>query len=243
MTIQFAYINEPPFVSPSVGNWPGGCDGDLAAAVLTRMGIASAHALQVRFADLIPGVAGGRWTFNTALFITPEREALVRFSRPVWALPDGLMVLSGNVVRFGSYEAVAADPLALLGIVAGQVQGTTAMAAGVPDDRIIRFASPDLVVAAVRARTVSAYASVAMAHRGFLAQHPDKRLAFSNLGEAGHAGKAGAAPALGAFSFARDDSGFADDFDQALGAFPGSDAHVAIMARYGFSVRDGIAWG
>jgi polar amino acid transport system substrate-binding protein len=243
MIITFAFIDEPPFVSPSGGAWPEGCDAAVAAAVLKRMGVAAAEARLVTFAELLPGVVARRWSFNTPLFITPERAAQVRFSRPVWALPDGLMTLRSNASRAGTYEAIAADPDATLGVVDGQVQASTARLAGIPDERIVHFPAPEAVVAALLDGAVSAYASVAMAHRGYAERTGDGRVCFSTLGAAEHGGKAGSMPARGAFSFAPDDVSFASDFDAALGSLLGTDAHAEIMARYGFSVRDGVAWG
>jgi polar amino acid transport system substrate-binding protein len=243
MIVTFAFIDEPPFVSPSGKHWPEGCDAAVAAAVLERMGIRSVEARLVTFAELIPGIAARRWSINTPLFMTPDRATQVRFSRPVWALPDGLMTLKGNAASAETYEAVAADPDARLGVVDGQIQALTARSAGIPDERIIRFSSPEAVFAALLNGEVSAYASVAMAHRGYLERTADERVCFSNLGLAEHKGKAGSIPAYGAFSFALDDASFANDFDAALGSFLGTDAHAEIMAQFGFSVRDGIAWG
>jgi polar amino acid transport system substrate-binding protein len=195
------------------------------------------------FADLLPGVARGDWLVNTALFITEERRKLVRFSQPVWALADGLMTRAGELEQFGTYEGIAADPAARLGIVTGQVQAETACGAGIPAGRIIGFVAPETVVAALKHGDVEAYASVAFAHRGFLARHRDPALAFTNLGDARFSGMAGSIPAFGAFSFARENTAFADAFDAALTRFVGSDAHREIMDRHGFTIRDGIAWG
>jgi polar amino acid transport system substrate-binding protein len=241
--IVFAYIDEPPFVSPGGGAWPNGFDAALAARVLKAMGIADATAKLVTFAQLLDGVAAGAWSFNTPLFISDERKKLVRFSQPVWGLADGLMMRSADAARFATYEQVAAADGARLGVVAGQVQAETARRAGIPDERVVGFATPEETVAALRAGAIAAYASVAMAHRGFLARNPDPGLAYSNLIAPEFSGAAGSAPALGAFSFACRPNPFADAFEEALSAFLGSPEHKVLAAKYGFTMANGLAAG
>src|ERR1700754_4071409 len=102
--MRFAYIDEPPFVWPD-GDWPAGCDAELARAVLAKLGVERPEAVLVEVADLLPGLAEGRWDVATPLFVTAERERAVRFSRPVWALRDGLLVRADE--PYESYEAVA----------------------------------------------------------------------------------------------------------------------------------------
>jgi polar amino acid transport system substrate-binding protein len=186
-SVIFAYIDEPPFVAPAETPWPTGCDAEVAALVLDALGIDAPEARLTTFAELLPGVAAGRWTLATALFVTEQRSRLVRFSRPIWALPDGLMTRCDDLSRLGAYEAIAAHATARIGGVRGQVQMQTARTAGVPRARVIGYPTPDAVVAALLNGEVDAYASVATAHRGFLARHPDPRLAISDLGDPQHA--------------------------------------------------------
>ena len=241
--IVFAYIDEPPFVSPGDGAWPDGFDAAVAARVLKAMGIGDATARLVTFAQLLDGVAAGEWNFNTPLFISDERKKLVRFSQPVWGLADGLMMRSADAGKFATYEQVAAAEGARLGVVAGQVQAETARRAGIPDARIVRFATPEETVAALRADAIAAYASVAMAHRGYLERNPDPGLAYSNLMAREFVGLAGSAPALGAFSFAQGANPFANSFDKALSDFLDSPDHRALALSYGFTMSNGLAAG
>ena len=240
-SVIFAYIDEPPFAIPVAGVWPGGCDAELAREVLLIMGVRNARARLVTFAELLDGVAEHRWTFNTGIFISEERKAHVHFSRPIWGLCDGLMTAHGNAARFQTYEQIAADPSARLAVIKGQIQAETAKRAGIPAARIDIFVTPEQAIDALKAGAVSAYASVAMAHRGLIERRWDPALAFSDLGSPEFSGRGGAAPALGAFSCAKDDPGFADALDDALAQFLGSPAHIELMSRYGFRVKNGLA--
>ncbi|HKP26291.1 MAG TPA: hypothetical protein VJV39_20660, partial [Dongiaceae bacterium] len=77
-----------------------------------------------------------------------------------------------------------------------------------------------------------AYASVAMAHRGFLRAWPDAWLAVVDFGADG------AAATEGAYSFAKSNADLRRAFDGALGRFLGSPEHRAVMRRYDFTDAD-----
>ena len=231
MTVVFAYLDEPPFCAPTADG-PIGCDVEVAYAVLRAIGIERIETRLVTFAELLPGVAGGAWQINTPLFITEERARLVDFSRPVWSLADGLMVQAGNPKRLTSYGTLAAPGGARLVVVADQVQEQRALAAGLDPARVLRVATQPEAVAAVRDGRTDAYASVAMAHRGFLRATPDARLAVVDFGAEG------GAVAEGAYSFAKSNADLRRAFDGALQRYLGSPEHRAIMRRYHFSDAD-----
>ncbi len=231
MTVIFAYLDEPPFCAPAADG-PVGCDVEVAFAVLRALGIERIETRRVTFAELLPGVARGEWQINTPLFITEERARLVEFSRPVWSLADGLMVQAGNPKRLTSYRALAAHADAQLVVVADQVQEQRALGAGLDPARVLRVATQPAAVAAVRDGRADAYASVAMAHRGFLRAAPDAGLAVVDFGADG------GAAAEGAYSFAKTNADLRRAFDGALQHFLGTPEHRAIMRRYDFSDAD-----
>lgn len=231
MTVVFAYLDEPPFCAPAADG-PVGCDVEVAFAVLRAIGIERIETRLVTFAELLPGVASGAWHINTPLFVTPGRARLVEFSRPVWSLADGLMVQAGNPKRLTSYRALAVHADARLVVVADQVQEQRALAAGFDAARVLRVATQPEAVAAVRDGRADAYASVAMAHRGFLRSAPDVQLDVVDFG------MEGGAAAEGAYSFAKSNADLRRAFDDALGRFLGSPQHRAIMRRYDFADAD-----
>ncbi len=238
-TVTLAVIDEPPFCFPGPDGQAFGYDVDVARAVLATMGVVELQTRFVAFADLISGVAAGLWRINTPLFVTPERQGLVSFSRGAWALGDGLLVRREDASRLTAYEVLALDDHARLAIVAGQVQEGSAAKAGVPPARILQCASPDEAVAAVRSGRADAYASVARAHRGFLARRPEPALAVvdirSNDG-------CGGLRAIGSYSFAKHDQSFRDGFDAAFAGFLGSAEHHRFLVSHGFSAGEMVDW-
>ena len=230
-----AYIDEPPFGRPGLDAKGTGCDVELAQFVLHAIGIKEVVTHLTTFAELLPGVAAGRWTLNVPLFVTPERAALVSFSRPVWALQDGFIVRAGNPKSLHSYSAVAAVEDARLGVVAGQVQRETAARAGVPSTRR-SVSNPGGVVQALVAGDIDAYASTALGNRNLLRALNNPALLAVELTNS--VSFSATAVPVGAFSFARQNFVLRNRFDAYLARYLGSSPHRELMARHGLSARE-----
>jgi len=225
--IVFAYLDEPPFCWPAANGVAQGCDVELVTAALQALGVTAFEQRLTTFAELLPGLANGRWTLTTPLFVTAERRRLVDFSRPVWALADGLLVRADDRARLTGYRAVAAAGARLV-VVGGQVQEQAGLAAGIAPERILSVATQEDAVAAVKNRRADAYASVAMAHRGYLSRQPDAELAIVSVPASE------SAPAAGAFAFGKQHPALRERFDAALTDLIGNDWHRAMMARHRF---------
>ena len=226
---RFAFLIEPPFCYRAADGTVTGCDVEVARHVALALGYASFIPVETEFADLLPGLADGRWHMTTGMFVTPERAGRAAFCRPVWALPDGLLVVGGNPRGIAGYNSLARDASLRLAVVQDQMQHRTALDLGVPEARIRVFANYPEAAAAVTSGAVDAYASVAMAHAGYLAEHPALALAVVEV----PASEKAAAP--GAFAVEKSETGFRDAIDTVLTAFLGSPEHRALMARFGFT--------
>ncbi len=227
--MKFAFLIEPPFNFLLADGSVVGCDVELARHVFDELGVDRFEPIETEFATLLPGLSEGRWRMTTGLFMTAEREETAAFSRPIWALPDGLLVAEGNPFGFSGYRSVAEAPEGLLAVIRDQVQHRSAIENGVPTERILTFETYADAAAAVEAGQAAAYASVARAHAGFLSEKPDQALEFVGVPEAEKA------PAFGCYGFAKADTGFRAAVDEVLDAYLGSAPHRAMMARYGFS--------
>jgi polar amino acid transport system substrate-binding protein len=229
--VVFAYLDEPPFCWPGADGMAQGCDVELVTAALQALGIPRFEQRLTTFAELLPGLASGRWTISTPLFVTTERQRLVDFSRPIWALADGLLVRAADRERLTGYRAVAATG-ARLAIVGGQVQEQAGLAAGIAPDHLVEVATQEEAVTVVKDGRADAYASVAMAHRGYLARKPDAALAIVKV----PANES--LPAAGAFAFGKQHAALRERFDGELGKLIGADWHRAMMAHHGFSAGE-----
>jgi polar amino acid transport system substrate-binding protein len=228
-----AILDEPPFCWLEPDGTAMGCDVEVATAVARRAGIRSVSVRLVSFAELIPGLVAGRWHLNTGIFVTDARRRQVRFTRPIWAVSDGLVVRVGDVGRFATYRDLGVDATARLGVVVGQVQGDSARHAGMPDERLVRFATQDEAVDAVRRGDIDAAASTAIGNRALVARMHEPGLVAVDLGTP--AGDRRQPVPVGAFSLSFEQAALAAALDTQLATFLGSPHHRAIMVRYGFT--------
>lgn len=230
--LTFAFLQEPPFCFTDASGEVAGCDTELARKVCQTLGLEAFSPVETEFARLLPGLTRGEWNMTTGLFISDERKKSVNFTRPIWVLQDGLLVAKGNPREFKGYRSIAEDEAALIAVISGQVQHQTALQNGVPPERIRIFATQAGAADAVGAGAVHAYASVAMAHRGYLAQHFNAPLAVIDVPAAEKQ------PAAGAFALAKDNAILRQRIDSCLDDLLGSPWHRDMMAEYGFSEGD-----
>ena len=131
------------------------------------------------------------------MFVTPEREAVARFTEPIWSLSDGLLVANGEPQLTG-YRDLARLGLPLA-VLRGQVQGDHARMNGVGQDVLVLFNSYDEAAEAVSRGAVAAYASVALAHQEHLAHRAGDGLRLVRVPSSE------VVPSLGAFACASDE--------------------------------------
>ena len=230
--MKIAYLIEPPFNFRDQAGGVTGSDVELVRYVLDQLGIDKITFVEAEFADLLPGLTLGKWQMTTGLFATEDRRKTAIFSRPIWALPDGLLVRAADAGRFTGYRNLATDTACVLAVIRDQFQHATALEFGMPPDRIMVFDTYTEAANAVQDGRADAYASVARAHDGYLEQNPtaDMDVVVVPADEK--------PPAFGCFAFSRADIAFRDAVDGALNAFLGGPGHREMMKRFGFSDRD-----
>lgn len=108
-----------------------GAQPAVARAVLGRMGVGGLEAVQVRFAELIPGLLAGRFDLIAAgLTVTPERCAEIAFTRPDFVAPPAFLVPDGNPRGIGTFQGVRRSG-ATLAVLDGSAELGYARSAGV----------------------------------------------------------------------------------------------------------------
>ncbi|MDP3341773.1 transporter substrate-binding domain-containing protein [Frigidibacter sp.] len=229
--MKFAYLIEPPFNYRDASGAVLGHDVEIARHVFAELG-APFEPVEAEFAQLLPGLSEGRWQMTTGLFATAERRRVAAFTRPIWALPDGLLVRQGNPLGLVGYRSVAAHGSAVLAVIRDQIQHRSAAEFGVPEERLRIFETYAEAADAVRDGHADGYASVARAHAGFLAQNPGWGL------EAVDVPYAEKPPAFGAFAVALGDRELLGRVNEVLARFLGSAEHRSVAEGYGFSDRE-----
>jgi len=113
-----------------------GAQPEVARAVLARMGIDGLEAVQVRFAELIPGLRAGLFDLVAAgTTVTPQRCADVAFTRPDFVAPPAFLVPDGNPRGIGTFQGVQRSGVTLA-VLDGSAELGYARGAGIPDDRL-----------------------------------------------------------------------------------------------------------
>ena len=227
--MKFAYLIEPPFNSKCDDGTVTGCEVELARVVFDAIAAGPFEPVETEFAELLPGVAEGRWRMTTGLFATEERRQIAAFSRPVWALPDGLLTAAGNPLGLSGYKSIAASRASRLAVIRDQFQHRSAVEFGVPENRILIFETYTEACHAVRDGKVDAYASVARAHTGFLEQHRDLDMEVIVVPDSEKK------PAFGSIAFSKQDDELRQQVDAVLADYLGSPEHRRMMAGFGFS--------
>ncbi|MEM8797216.1 MAG: transporter substrate-binding domain-containing protein [Pseudomonadota bacterium] len=229
--MRFAYLIEPPFNDRDSTGAVIGHDVEIARALFDDLG-KDFEPVETEFAELLPGVADGRWHMTTGLFATAERTQLAAFTHPIWALPDGLLVARGNPLGLTGYRSLAFHDTARIAVIRDQVQHHSAIAFGVTESRIAIFDTyPEAARAVIEGRA-DAYASVARAHKGFLATQPNVEADVVTISADEKP------PASGAFAVSLGDEALLSRINAFLVGFLGSQAHRSIAERHGFSEEE-----
>jgi polar amino acid transport system substrate-binding protein len=198
--MRFAWIDERPFNylngSADRPDRPDllGCDVALARAAFARAGV-EFEPVRTTFAELLPGLAQRRWDVTTGMFINPARQQLASFTRPIWALGDGILLPVAATGTVDGYRSLAASG-ARLAVLRDQVQASNALVNGFSADNLVTYEDYPQAAAAVASGRVGGYASVALAHREHLAAHANAALTVVTVPDRE------VAPSLGGFACA-----------------------------------------
>lgn len=230
--MRFAYLIEPPFNYVEADGYVTGCDVELARHVFRELGISEFELVEAEFAELLPGLGEGRWSMTTGLFGTDERRKSAQFSRPIWALPDGLLVREGNPLGLSGYKSVAENSSARMAVIRDQFQHRSAVEFGLSEDRIKVLETYIEAAKAVRDGKVDAYASVGRAHAGFIALNPDWSVDVVFVPQEEKP------PAFGSLAFALSNKPLLNDVDAVLADFLGTKVHRDMVTSFGFSPTD-----
>ena len=230
--MKFAYLIEPPFNFLDENGHVTGCDVELARHVFNALDITHFDPVETEFEELLPGLNDHRWRMTTGLFATAERKQTALFSRPIWALSDGLLVKANNPSKIDGYKSIAVNPNVRLAVICDQFQHRSAIEFGISPAQISIYETYRETAMAVKNGIVDAYASVGKAHCGFMAQNPswyvtEVVVPFKEK-----------PPAYGCFAFHLHDTELRDNVNTFLNNFLGSKEHRKMVAAFNVSDAD-----
>ncbi|MFT5535057.1 MAG: polar amino acid transport system substrate-binding protein [Burkholderiaceae bacterium] len=227
--IRIAYANEAPFAYTLTNGKVTGESPEIAKIIFGKMGITKIKPVLVEWGSLIPGLMANRFDVIAAgMYVTPERLQQVLFTDPHYQLADTLLVAKSNPSKLRSYADIASNNKVKLAVMAGTAQYAYAVAAGVPESRIMQVPTTTAQLQAVRTRRADAAAGTALTMKA-LAVKGGKRVQAINdfTDDPSHIG-------YGALAFRKEDQTLRDAVNVALHEWLGSPEHLATVAPFGF---------
>lgn len=222
---------------------------EMARAILERIGVEEIEFIVTDWKSLIPGLNAGKWDMVAAgMYITPKRAEKAAFSNPTYQVSDAFIVQKGNPKDLHSFEDVAENEDAVLGIMTGTAEKQYALDAGVPEDRIQTFTDNAAVVAAVKTGRVDAFAGTRPTVMDWLKKDDSGRIEEAQPFRQPEI-KGGAS--YGAFTFPKDTSvlqkwlpedkrgtGFVKLVNRELEKFIGTKEHQELVNPFGFNKKN-----
>lgn len=236
--IRVGFANEAPYGHIDDDGTLTGVGPELARLVFGELGVQEIDGVLTPFGALIDRLHTGAFDVIAAgMFITPERCRRVLFSDPHFCIEQAFLVVGGNPHEIHTYEDIARDSSLILGVVTGAVEIGQAVAAGVPEQQIVRVDGAHELLGSLQAGTIDAGAlsTVSLARlaqvntlNGFEVTEP-----FAYRGQ----------PGCGAFAFRQEDTRLRDEFNRILNRLRGDRSIEHILETFGFVEADAAATG
>ncbi|MFO1320009.1 MAG: ectoine/hydroxyectoine ABC transporter substrate-binding protein EhuB [Burkholderiales bacterium] len=236
--IRIGYAVEPPYAFLADDGGVTGESPEMARQIARRLGIARTQWVQTAFSDLIRDLVAGRIDVIAAgMFITPERATQVLFSDPTFRVRQDLLVRTGNPRNLHSYEDVVADRDARIAVISGAIEETVLLAEGLPRARLLSV--PDALTGwvAVASGAVDGLALSSLSIR-WMARASDRARVETAEPFAQPSNAVAGRLGYGAFAFRPGDVALRDAWNGVLHAFVGSEEHLRLVARFGFTAAE-----
>jgi len=235
--ITVGIANEAPYGFEDESGVATGEAPEVARAVLARLGIPEIRSTVVDFGSLIPGLNAGQFDMIAAgMFITAERAEQILFTDPDYCATQAFAVAAGNPLGIGTFEDIAANDDATVGVLSGAVEEGYAEAAGVPADRIQVFdTTPNVFEGLVDGR-ISAVALTSITVNWQIQQLDDDSIESTE----------GFVPVIdgveqfgcGGYGFHFDDEEFRNAFNDVLNEMKENGEILPIVEQFGFTAAD-----
>jgi polar amino acid transport system substrate-binding protein len=231
--LRIGFANEPPwgFIKPD-GTLTGEAP-EILKILAPKLGVKKIEGVLVEFGSLIPGLQAKRFdVIATALYIRPARCVQVAFTNPTVAIGMGLVVNKGNPLKLHSYEDVAQNGGARLGLVAGTTDLQYAREAGVPEARIVQLGDPTSELEALRGGRIDAISGTGPTVQLLIDRTNgefERALPFPRTEKT---------TGYGAFAVRKDDTELLQALNKELASFVGTDEHLGLVKEFGVTKEE-----
>ncbi|MEX3853187.1 MULTISPECIES: ectoine/hydroxyectoine ABC transporter substrate-binding protein EhuB [Paraburkholderia] len=228
---RIAIANEPPFTAVGADGKVTGAAPDVARAGFKKLGVNDVVASVSEYGAMIPGLAAGRHDAIAAgLFMTPQRCAAVAYSQPVLCAVEAFAVKKGNTKSIKTYEEIAKDPKAVIGVEGGTTEQKLATAANIPTDRVIIVPDGQSGLKMLQDGRIDAFALPLLSITDLLSKAKDPNLDSI-------APVQNTPVQCDGVAFRKQDTALRDAFDVELKKMKDSGEFAKIVEPYGFSAK------
>ncbi len=215
---------------------PTGWHPDVLKAAFADLGIKELDIRVTEFGALIPGLLAGRFdAVASGLAITPERCAQVLFGAPDLKVPDAAIVLAGNPKAIHGYADIAGQSAVIMGAGRGSVVARNAIAAGVPQERMLLFPDIEANISALRAGRIDVAVLSSPTVIGLLSNGKaagiERALPFEIVDDQAN---------FAAIAFRREDGDLRALYDEQLARLKADGTLAKIMEKYGFGAPEAV---
>lgn len=229
--VRIAIANEPPYTQVNPDGTVTGAAPDVARAVFKKLGVDELSASISEYGAMIPGLQAGRFDVITAgLFMKPERCRAVAYSGPILCDAEAFAIKKGNPLNLRSYQDVANNPDAKIGVPGGSVEERLALDAGASRDRVIVVPDGQSGIKMLVDDRIDAYSLPVLSIHDLLDKANNPNLDSVAPVEDSPISCDGAA-------FRKEDTALRDAFDEVLAEMKESGAFAEIIEPYGFSAE------
>ncbi|HEY4019396.1 MAG TPA: ectoine/hydroxyectoine ABC transporter substrate-binding protein EhuB [Pseudonocardiaceae bacterium] len=231
-TIKIGIAGELPYGYTDTHGRVTGEAPEVARAIFAKLGIPNVTAQQTDFDTLIQGLNAGQYDMVAAgMDITAARCKSATFSVPDYTALVAFLVPKGNPQQITDFASAKAKGVKLA-VESGAVEKTYATSAGIADDQLQSFASPDELLSAVT--TGRAYGAVLtdISFKTLVKQNPAANVEVTP----------GFAPVIngvkqgetGGFVFRNNEADLVDQFNQQLTKMHSDGEWLKIVEPFGF---------
>lgn len=237
-TIRIGYAVEAPYSFLSEQGEVTGEAPEIAKYVAGKLGINDIQWKLIEFSSLIPELEAGRIDVIAAgMYITNARARQVNFSAPTFHVRQSLLVYKGNPLKITSFhEAMKSDKIKIA-VISGAIEESLLRNAGFAEERTVVV--PDAMTGrtAVESHVADALALSSPTIKWMLSQDESENTEVIDDPDA--AAYKNGWLGYGAFAFRKSDRELKKAWDDVLKNFVGSDEHLKMVAKFGFT-RDEI---
>jgi polar amino acid transport system substrate-binding protein len=233
-TIRVGYALEAPYVLLDESGAVTGESALAAADVIAKMGVRRVEWIQTSFEELIPALRTGRIDVIAAgMFVTPERQRLVRFSDPTVRVAASLLIRSGDRARVAPEGRVEPESGLRIAVMSGAAEQQRLRRKGWPEAQLVILPDARAGSAALSQGLVDALALSTPALR-WIAQEAAGEFEIMPLSPAAPEGDTD----IMAFAFRQEDEPLVRAWNRVQREVLTDPAYLEAVARFGFTAED-----